>query len=324
MTGTHEELHERLAPLRQQAASSEDEIAQVLAAAAPAPSSAPAWRRPRRLALGVGAVTAAAAVAVAALPSSSPDERGGDRSGVALLDVAAAKAAEQPAPVARYRYARERSIYNRRVDTTIETWVDRGWHGRQRSVALHEPGVSPRPQTRPAAEAFDRLPPRLDGLPTEPRALRDELLRRWRADTNRVPVPGLAPPEREALERDQLIHELLILLTVPNATPELRSALWGVLKLMPGVERAPDARDPLGRDGEAVRIPVASGLVPARPKGAPPYPNGEPRVGAYTIVFDPKSSELLFWSLYGQGGGTPDQTHTIEQYGYVDGVGQRP
>jgi len=49
---------------------------------------------------------------------------------------------------------------------------------------------------------------------------------------------------------------------------------------------------PSGRGGKAVRIHTASGRSFKPPKHAPPYPNGPARVGTYTVVFDPNTSEL--------------------------------
>lgn len=318
MTRTDEELRDLFSPLREQPPPTDPEISDVLV---PAEGAGPArWtlRRRLRLALPVGAATAVAVAGFALLPGASTDRGERGNSGVALLNTAAANAAEQTSQEQRrYRYALALSSYNRRTRTQIETWIDGDWQGQQ-LARTNAPGE---PSRQKRSIAGTDPPMRLAELPTEARALQDELVRRRRSDPNVVPTPGGPDP---VLERDQLIHEVLRLLTIPNASPELRSALWEVLTLMPDVERASDAHDPRGRDGEAVRIRTASGMSFEAPEGAPPYPNGPARVGTYTIVFDPGTSELLFWSLIGQGGGTPDQTHTIARSGYVDRIGERP
>jgi hypothetical protein len=320
MTRTDEELRDLFSPLREQPPPTDPEISDVLVPAEGARPARSTLRRRLRLALPVGAATAVAVAGFALLPGASTDRDERGNSGVALLNTAAANAAEQTSQEQRrYRYALQLSRFGRRTRTRIEWWIDSDWRGEQ-FARTNAPGE---PSEQKRSIAGTDPPMRLAELPTEARALHDALVQRRRSDPNVVPPPGGPDPE---LERDQLIREVLRLLTIPNASPELRSALWQVLTLMPGVERAPDAHDPRGRDGEAVRIHTASGRLSSeqRPKDAPPYPDGPARVGTYTIVFDPDTSELLFWSLIGQGGGTPDQTHTIVRSGYVDRIGERP
>ncbi len=139
-------------------------------------------------------------------------------------------------------------------------------------------------------------------LPTEARGLRRVLLHAYRSANW---APGHPTPEQE---RYDLVKEVLLMLQSANTTPDLRAALWGILALTPGVEAAPAASDPLGRSGEAVAIPV-------RPNGGG---------GVIMVIFDPRTSELLFWSERGTGDGTPEQSHTILRAGHVGTTTERP
>ena len=67
----------------------------------------------------------------------------------------------------------------------------------------------------------------------------------------------------------------------------------------------PDARDPLGREGDAVTLrPDARGE------------QAEPE--RFTVIFDPETSELLSWSLDGRRlAERPDQTRTFVRAAHV-------
>ena len=144
----------------------------------------------------------------------------------------------------------------------------------------------------------------IEKLPTDAKALlaaldANERDRNW--------APGLPTPDQA---RYDITHSVLLLLGTANTTPELRSALWGVLALMPGLRSESGVRDPIGREGDAVTLSLA--------------PAGHAREGTFRVIFDPETSTLLSWSLSGQGGGTPAQTHTFVRAGYVRKVGDRP
>jgi hypothetical protein len=281
-------LHERLAPLREETPTDE-EIAAVFGAARPR-------RRPRRrLALGLVTATAAAAVAIAALPGARTNDP------VALLNAAAASAADEPPAFTGYRYTEIAERFNTRTQH-VENWVDRNWQGRAITDGRER-------------EFMYGDGPLLDldiaSLPTEPKALLAALEANER-DQNWA--PGL-PTDGQV--RFDVTYSLLLLLGTANSTPELRSGLWGALALLPGLTAAPDAKDPRGRDGEAVTLPA--------PRGGPvPAGVGAAHEGTFTVIFDPGSSELLSWSLTGVGGGTPDQVHTFVRAGHVRNVGDRP
>jgi hypothetical protein len=315
---TDEQLREALAPLGAEEPS-EAEVAAVVAAAGSAPARRPTRRRRLwRAAAGVAVATACAAVALAV---QGPTSRPG--SAPSMLLAAAAVAAEQPqaAGAGAYRYVEwldRFSIPDGETPPTIgavsteqrvETWVDEHYKGRrvqhQGRVLSGDPkAVQGTPFYGPSDAPYVLLGPRtrLDGLPTEPTALRDVLVTEYRTRTNWA--PGLPT---EAQTHYDMVRKVLYLLGQAS-DPKLRATLFELLAITPGVERADGAEDPLGRSGRAVRIPT-------RPDGGG---------GTFTVVFDPETSELLSWSEVGTGGGTPDQSHTILHAGQVAAVGDRP
>jgi hypothetical protein len=287
--------------------------------------SARASGRRRRLVVVLAIACVAAGVLSIALPGAPLEPAATHaNAGVALLQTAAAAAAEQPpAPqFAGYRYTEmlehwrsaplvvdgKRVMGVEEVQQRVETWVDREWRGRRvahrgrviEGTARTRRDFFVRPSDRPY-EYGDGPRPDVARLPTSPTALRDALLRVYRS-VNWAP----GHPTREQ-ERFDLVYEVLILLDSANTTPAQRGGLWGVLALVPGVRTAPVAHELLARDASTVVIPV-------RPDGTG---------GAFTVTFDPRSSELLSWSLMGARAGTPDQTHTILRTGHVAAIGDR-
>jgi hypothetical protein len=69
--------------------------------------------------------------------------------------------------------------------------------------------------------------------------------------------------------------------------------------------RKPDQRDPLGRPGEAIAIPV-----PTAPEGN----------GRLTMIFDPATSALLYWS---EDGAAQSERHTVLRSARVAEIGER-
>jgi hypothetical protein len=86
----------------------------------------------------------------------------------------------------------------------------------------------------------------------------------------------------QKLGRD-VVQRATALLLSPEATPELRAALYGVLLRTPGAELIPRLSDPEGRTGEGVRF------VKPNP------PEGTDAPGGYdmTLLFDPDTHALL-------------------------------
>jgi len=313
------DLRERFAPLREETPTDE-EIAAVLATRV-----GRRRRRPRRLLLGVATATATAAVAIAALPGA--DERPAEPTSAAgMLRAAAAVAADQPGPPAftGYRYTEilERLRYHgvpggpRASERRVENWVDRSWNGRSlthrgRALEGRPDGFMIEADDRPYAYGDGPLRDiDISALPTEPRPLLQALEANFLRDFD----PGYEPSD--PIVDYHVARSVLLLLSTANTTPSLRAALWGVLALMPGLRAAPDVRDPLGREGEAVTLPGE----------ALPVPLGEPpeHAGLITVIFDPQRSELLSWSIVGHGGGSPDMSLTFLRVAHVRQIGDRP
>jgi hypothetical protein len=242
-----------------------------------------------------------------------------------MLRAAAAVAADQPSPAfTGYRYTEilERLRYHgmpggpRASERRVEHWVDRSWNGRSvrhrgRTLEGRPDGFMIEAEDRPYAYGDGPLRDiDISALPTEPRPLLQALEANFLRDFD----PGYEPSD--PIVDYHVTRSVLLLLSTANTTPSLRAALWGVLALMPGLRAAPDVRDPLGRDGEAVTLPGEA--LPVRV--------GEPseHVGRITVIFDPQRSELLAWSIVADGESSPDMSQIFLRAAHVRQIGDRP
>ncbi len=130
----------------------------------------------------------------------------------------------------------------------------------------------------------------LDQLPTDPAKLATLLLEahkdgRWTpsGSWNLAPQPI----------QHEVLRDVLLLLTLANASPGQRAALITVLTNYDDATPLPDATDHQGRTGRGVQI------------------------GDTTVIFDPDTSELLEWSQ-------PGEIHTFLTTGQVQALGDRP
>jgi hypothetical protein len=315
MPMTDDELRAALAPLGEYEPTA-DELAAVVAAA----GARTTHRRRRRLVAGLAVATGTAAILLTVLPASTPERRGAQATTpVDLLRTAAAVAAEQPEPPPFTGYRYTDTIEHWRweprdpkkgrvleVEQRVEYWIDRRWKGRRVSHRGRViDGYAPetyyfiKPSRGPFhyGDAPRAYPAK---MPTEPAALREALVRSLHTED------WLPDPRNDEILEYHVVRRALRMLQIANTTPELRAALWELLARVPGVRPAPDARDPLGRPGEAVRI------------GAPVTAQ------VFTVMFNPDTAELLFWALDGPGVGDPIQSHVVVRAGHVAKAGDRP
>jgi hypothetical protein len=248
------------------------ELRHDLAAAYAERERRPVRARRTRL-LAVAGVAAALVAVVAALP-------GGDRGATAILDAAAATAAEQRStvpPPGAYAYFSERGTGS--VATVREWWVARDGSGRLRERMTigndferpaNDPGLPRWKQSGPswvrdtrfgpgefaathARAASTVLETDVTALPTDPGALEQALRSELRAAAqDSDPETGFAGGTDPASWH--LLTVIEQTLAHPLASPELRSALYRVAARLDGVEAAENVEDPIGRPASVLRL----------------------------------------------------------------------
>lgn len=122
----------------------------------------------------------------------------------------------------------------------------------------------------------------------------------------RTVLEGQNPEPRPGRARYLVVRLALSLLTYPDADPELRDALVGVVATSPGATSIPDFKDPMGRSGIALRIPIAF--------------DAEWEI---RVLLDTGGTELLYWS-FGPVGGKVEESHLIECTRLVRQIRERP
>lgn len=274
----------------------------------------------------VGALVAAAAVAAAvvAFVTLTPrsDEREVPATASSLLAQAASVARQQPAfsgyryteVVSRFRYPLGgRGVPFIEFEQRRETWVDRDWRGHEivhrgrivggRRGPQHERTLERREGPYAYGDAPKAFP---DKLPTEPAAVKAAIVDSL--DTEDWVERPTDPVPKEDWVEFHVVRRAILLLEQANTTPRLRAGLWGVLAMAPGVQRARDQRDPLGRPGEAVTIPNPT----------------MPSLSELTVIFDPATSALLYWSQEGPLDVAPSwERHTVVRSAHVAEIGER-
>ena len=98
-------------------------------------------------------------------------------------------------------------------------------------------------------------PENLAKLPTDPKALYDRLLREMTAMTAATPKENRPDPvqHRYLLSGDLFRAGVDLVARLP-VSPALRSAAFGMLSHIPGVESRGEMTDPLGRTGQAIAL----------------------------------------------------------------------
>ena len=245
----------------------------------------------RRRVAATGGVVAVASCAT--LVGTSRVGEGPSRAGIpALLQAADAAAAERDEVRRRYRYVR--TTVRTPTEAFVEQqWTDAGWRGRVRRE---------HPAPGPGEEDIRPLPVSVrsvsvDELPTEPDALRDRLERLW-IDSSLDPSRPRPDPDL----RWQLLSDAAQILTVANASPELRAATFEMLARLSGVRTLGEVEDGQGRKGQGIRLD-----------------DGGEQVA--TLVVDPATGDLLETTIRR---GTHSTTVTHEDAGTVDAIGDTP
>jgi hypothetical protein len=255
-------------------------------------------RAARRVGL-LGAAGVAAAAVVVALTGLVPVLPGGDEPATALrvlkaaASVAAAQPATSPGP-GEYTYVKQRWGIVGGPGGTVEWWIASDGSGRMHRNGAHTIGVitygDGRGERRVFVEGHDRtardatfgpgrfaefyeevnpgvLDGRIDGLPSDPKALELMLRRKLREARDFNP-----DPTTQSLQMLQLIEEIL---ANPLASPELRGAVYEIAAGLEGVKIREHVADPVGR--AATAIALCSDAIPAR----------------YEVFFDPATSATL-------------------------------
>jgi hypothetical protein len=290
MQTTDHDVLDRLAPLRE-LEPTDEEIAQLLAAADELRAPRRRSRRPART-VAVVAATAAVIGALAALPGGKDGARPQDAHGI--LQAAAAVAAEQPAPAA-YRYTRMLSRFVDGVragdergrvtyEQTSENWTSDGFRGRTVAARGTVTWASPPSAALAAAGGARGLVKSYDGdyrygdgplarvpfeaLPEDPAALAallEAAIRDGRWMLQRGERPRWAPGVVEEL----ITHSAVTLLSMGNLTSGQRAALFQVLASRPGARSLGEVTDAIGRRGVGVAL------------------------GGLQVIIDPNTSDIL-------------------------------
>jgi hypothetical protein len=242
-----------------------------------------------RLAATAGALAAAAAAVATVLPDGGEPARA-----VQVLNAAATVARVQPATAPRphdYVYVKQRFGLLGGPAETVEWWVASDGSGRMRRSGAGAVGVMTGADGRRTivegrgrtardvtfgAGRFDTLYERVNpgvlvgdvgSLPIDPRQLDAALRRKLREapDFN-------SDPATQSLQMLQLIEEIL---GNPLASPELRSAVYGIAAKLEGVQTREHVRDPVGRPATAIAL--CSAAIPA----------------SYELFFDPATTAAL-------------------------------
>jgi hypothetical protein len=142
-----------------------------------------------------------------------------------------------------YFYMKTSYSGGRGVETWESWWATDG-SGRYELLADTEDYGGPEPRTYGPSEF--PIPGDLTGLSTDPDVLAEQLRERS-APNGASPVPAVTPGPGHAPESGTLWRAVQDLVRFPNATPELRAALFSFTQSISGVQRVDGATDPGGR-----------------------------------------------------------------------------
>jgi hypothetical protein len=335
------DLRSALAPLAERDPAP-DELVALRRAVAAADHGRPA-RRTVRTAATVATTTLAVVVGLAVLPGS--DQHGRAPRATDVLHAAAASAASETIPpvadgALRYTKVLRTFTYSatkdgrsaqRHFSEQVEAWVGPAWKGRiiasdARRWVTGDAALANLPLAQGGLDAGSTTPygdgplANLDPaeLPSDPasiaRVLEDGIRNnRWSADPAGRGKPSTLPPG--VSDASFITYSILNLLTNARLTPAQRSALLTVLADDPNARDLQATTDSRGRAGRGVSLT---------------YDGPQVLLGAqrFRVTFDPRSSEILEWSLSGEPGAdarsTPATTTTVLATGFAQRTGERP
>jgi hypothetical protein len=142
----------------------------------------------------------------------------------------------------------------------------------------------------------------LSDLSTNPSILSDQIRSRS-APNGASPQPQVTPGPDQSPETGGLWRAVVDLLQQPNATPELRAALFTVGQGVPGVQTVTGAQDPVGRSATALRLTSEEA-------------NRE-------ILFDPDTHQPMAFLEVGLDG-TWSVTYVVVEAGLTADTSERP
>lgn len=128
---------------------------------------------------------------------------------------------------------------------TFESWWATDGSGRYELLADAEDYGGPEPRTYGPGEF--PVPSDISHLSTDPDELAEQLRERS-APNGASPVPAVTPGPGHAPESGTMWRTVRDLVWFPNATPELRAALFTFAENITGVRRVDGVTDPGGRD----------------------------------------------------------------------------
>ncbi|MDA0185555.1 CU044_5270 family protein, partial [Solirubrobacter phytolaccae] len=174
------------------------------------------------------------------------------------------KAAVATAPQGRFAYQKQIAYVSHMRGSTgdggrfvvvlpheLEQWVDADGNAVAKEVIHEDQATFPTPEDKAAYEKHGQGPP----FQSDPYEIPD-----FKVAGLTVPQIAKLPTEptalRAALQRGELdlLPATAQLLASPIASPELKAALFSVLKALPGAQLVPGATDPQGRKGVGVQF----------------------------------------------------------------------
>jgi hypothetical protein len=153
----------------------------------------------------------------------------------------------------QYSYVRRLVLYT--GETTIETWWGLDGSGRTEVESTDEHWGAPKSGTFGSGEFPTDAD--LSDLSTDPAVLAGQVASRS-APGGASPQPDVTPGPGQDDQTGALWRAVTDLLDMPNASPELKAALFEVTAGITGVETVAGVRDPAGREAVLLQVDTES------------------------------------------------------------------